>query len=432
LVRKGNRTLLTVGLALVVIGSVFGFAFLLGGDNAVLGNVSRLQVTENFQDFNCDAWNELSTNTNGQFTVVGSGRQGFNPSFDTSLLSVTDGTSEVDGIRVSLILECQGNFIEDSLATTVEGSMDFQLCADPIGSTTVCFQGSDREFKSLEGSAVGVETFLNVPIAQTEITDDQRVSIYDGDISAFEIESVFGTGDGKIHFKTTMFPNLIWTFNQPTIPPFTASYNAITENDPIISQYGELRVTDTDPDTDGDGFIDSEDGCINDPENFNGFEDGDGCSDVFVTTAMLCSETESGVDDLTQRNICIQECQSLGGEWTSIIGRQSSSFDRLWNNGICIATEQTMMEMIEEMLQPQEDVQGEDADLQELVSEPIATVIPPPLFELEQPQVSEPSVRTTVVGVPEDVEESSIFILGLLVVGIIIFVIIAVISRRRK
>ena len=33
------------------------------------------------------------------------------------------------------------------------------------------------------------------------------------------------------------------------------------------------------PDTDGDGFLDPDDKCVNEPENINGFEDGDGCPD---------------------------------------------------------------------------------------------------------------------------------------------------------
>ncbi|MCA9690505.1 MAG: OmpA family protein, partial [Myxococcales bacterium] len=33
------------------------------------------------------------------------------------------------------------------------------------------------------------------------------------------------------------------------------------------------------PDTDGDGFLDPDDKCVTEPENFNGFEDDDGCPD---------------------------------------------------------------------------------------------------------------------------------------------------------
>jgi OOP family OmpA-OmpF porin len=33
-------------------------------------------------------------------------------------------------------------------------------------------------------------------------------------------------------------------------------------------------------DTDGDGYLDTEDGCPQDPENFNGYKDKDGCPDV--------------------------------------------------------------------------------------------------------------------------------------------------------
>jgi hypothetical protein len=36
----------------------------------------------------------------------------------------------------------------------------------------------------------------------------------------------------------------------------------------------------TAPGSDGDGILDSTDACPNEPENINGFEDGDGCPDI--------------------------------------------------------------------------------------------------------------------------------------------------------
>lgn len=45
---------------------------------------------------------------------------------------------------------------------------------------------------------------------------------------------------------------------------------------------GEGEKSSTDLDSDGDGIPDSRDKCVNEPENYNGFKDGDGCPDVPV------------------------------------------------------------------------------------------------------------------------------------------------------
>lgn len=276
---KRNTTLIVI-ISIILVSGLFAFAFLLGGQNLVTGNLVNLALVENFRDLNCEAWNELAITQNGVLSVVGSGRQGFNPTFESSFqtLSITDGTSQVEFMHVRLLVQCSGNFIKQSDATLVSGSFNFQLCGDPQQGTTVCFQGSDRSFTTLEGSAVGVQTFINVPILEKPLTDDEIVILFEGDISAFELEKLFDAGDGTIHFKSTMFPILTWTFFHPTLGIIVSNYNAITANQPVIAQYGQLRVADVD--TDQDGIFDLSDGCINEKETFNNFQDEDGCPDT--------------------------------------------------------------------------------------------------------------------------------------------------------
>lgn len=301
---KGRRFPIPVVIAVVAIGGIFGIGFFLSGDDLVVGNVSNLQLTENFRDFNCDAWNQLAVTKNGVTTVVGSGRQGFNPTFNSSLLSLTDGQSEIDFMHVRLVIQCDGDFIKNP--TTVEGSINFQLCGDPINDRTTCFAGSDRTFQQLEGVAVSTATFFNIPVQQQSIPDDEQKVIYEGDISAFELEKIFQPSDGKIHFKSIMFPQLTWTFNDPQKGIFTATYDAIKANDPIISQYGSLRVTDVD--TDGDGIFDSVDGCINQAEVVNGFQDNDGCPDTVPTTTDVDGD---GIPD--EVDSCPTEAETVNG-----------------------------------------------------------------------------------------------------------------------
>lgn len=284
---KRNTILIVVAIGSV--GGLFGFGFILAGNqNLVQGNVSQLALTQNFRDFNCDAWNELAVTRNGVVSVVGSGRTGFNPSFDSSLLAVTDGTTEVSAMHFRLLIQCDGNFIDASSpelggSTSVSGSFNIQICANPRTGTTVCLVGNDRTFARLEGSVQAIQTFSNVPLTTQPLQEDVRKIIWEGDLSASEIERLFTAEAGTIHFQSTMFPILTFNFvcthtKCPVQGTFTASYSAITANQPIIAQYGALRVADVD--TDGDGIFDLSDGCINQPETFNMFQDADGCPDT--------------------------------------------------------------------------------------------------------------------------------------------------------
>jgi len=283
-----KRNTIIIVVAIGSVSSLFAIAFLLGGQNLVQGNVSQLALTQNFRDFNCDAWNELAVTKNGVVSVVGSGRSGFNPSFDSSLLAVTDGTTEVSAMHFRLLIQCDGNFIDASSpelggATSVSGSFNIQICADPRTGNTVCLVGNDRTFSTLTGSVLAVQTFSNVPLTTQSLQEDVRKIIWEGDLSATQIERLFTAEQGTIHFQSTMLPILTFNFicthaKCPVLGSFTASYNAITANQPIIAQYGALRVADVD--TDGDGIFDLSDGCINQPETINGFQDADGCPDT--------------------------------------------------------------------------------------------------------------------------------------------------------
>jgi len=471
---------LKLGLGMVVIFTgIIASVLIFGGENLVIGNTSSLSVVQNFRDFNCDAWNELAVVRGTQVTVVGSGRTGFNPSFESafqtgSLLSITDGSSEVDGLQIRLVMNCDGNFIKHP--TTVSGSMNFQLCGTV--TKTICFIGNDRTFTQLQGDeglfVAQVSTFFNVPIDSQAIPDDEPKLIWKGDISAFELERVYP--DGNIHFKSIMLPVLTWKVNHPTLGIITINYNAINANDPIISQYGGLAILpDVAPDadgdgipdtldgcinepenfngfqdedgcidvlpvldTDGDGILDDVDQCVNDPENFNGFEDTDGCSEIFVSTATTCSEAILGVDSMEQRLVCISECEALGGTWTNIIGQQTSAGGFLWNNGICsdigvvevMEEPETIMEMIEEIMQP-----VVEEPTPEEVGEFFPPAIPPPLFEPLPPPISTPDVPiTTTTPIPDTTEEEqrNIVILLLIVIGIVAIIIVGIVNFVRK
>jgi len=299
-----SRTGLIAGGMVAIFLVIIAVVIFTGGTNFVAGNVSNLSLIQNFRDLNCDAWNELAVTKDGRVSVVGSGREGFNPFFESgfqtgSLLSITDGSAEITAMHVRLVLNCDGNFLKHP--TAVSGSMSFQLCGDPQADTTTCFAGSDRTFQQLQGVAVSTSTFFDVPIQSQSIPDDEPKVIFEGDISAFELERLFQAGDGRIFFKSIMLPVLTITTNHPTLGVIRANYNAITANDPIIASYGALRVADVD--TDGDGFFDLSDACINQPETVNGFQDDDGCPDQ---VPIADTDGDGILDD-------VDECVSVAG-----------------------------------------------------------------------------------------------------------------------
>jgi len=496
MVKRTNRTILTIVVAVVGVGSLFAVAFLLGGENLIQGNVSSLSLVENFRDLNCDAWNELAVTKNGVVSVVGSGREGFNPTFSSSFqtLTITDGTSEVDFLHIRLVMECSGNFIKKSSASVVSGSFNFQLCGDPQLGTTVCFQGSDRTFATLLGQATAIQTFSNVPIIQQPISDDQRVILFEGDISAFELERLFDAGDGRIFFKSTMLPVLTWTFNHPTLGIFTASYNAITQNDPIIAQYGALRVADVDtdgdgifdlsdgcinqqetfnqfqdedgcpdiapiPDTDGDGILDDVDECVSLAENFNGFQDSDGCPDELPPpTQELIVIPDTDGDGVTDDiDLCITEVGTVanlgcpevviaeeptemgnlledddGDGILNAIDSCPNEFGTLLNGG-CPEV-QIIVEpepVVEPLVEPIEEI-PEIIPSDEVGGViPVSPVIPPPLFT--EPEVPmQPTQPPTIVGQPATEGELTSVILLILFIGILIIITVAVFTRLRK
>ncbi len=488
MVKKSIRTPLTILIAVVAVGGLFAFAFLLGGENLVQGNVVPLALTDNFRDLNCDAWNELAVTKGGVVSVVGSGRSGFNPSFDSSFrtLTITDGVSEVDTLHVRLLISCSGNFIKKSSASVISGSFNFQLCGDPSGAKTTCFAGSDRTFQILQGSAVSTQTFFNVPIIQQPLTDDLRVILFEGDISAFELERLFSAGDGRIFFKSTMFPVLTWTFNHPTLGVFTSSYSAITANQPIISQYGGLRVADVD--TDGDGIFDLVDGCINQPETLNGFQDTDGCPDTVpiadtdgdgilddvdqcvslpetfnqfqdedgcpdeipppVQEIIISSDVDGdGVtDDIDLCPLEVGTIANLGCPEVVIaeppidLGSPLADDD---GDGILNAVDSCPNDfgllinlgcpkIIEPPVIPAEIPEVVPQQPRPAPPERLPVQIPPPLFDLEQETIQQPEPITRIVGEPTPIEDRTLVILGLLFVGIIIIIVVAIVTRMRR
>ncbi|MGH7179729.1 MAG: thrombospondin type 3 repeat-containing protein [Tepidisphaeraceae bacterium] len=302
--RKQNQTIAII-VIVAVVASVFTTALFLGGQNLIQGNFVPLALVEDATFFRCDAWNELAVTKAGVTSVVGSGRQGFNPSFDSSFATfdVTDAGIDVSSFHVRLLLECKGYNITYSTSTTVQGSISFQLCAEVSG--TVCFVGDDRTFTNLMGSLQATQTFANVPIEQQTIVSGVPKVVYEGDISAQEIERLFGGTTGSLFMKSTMYPVLTFTFNHPTKGIFVSNYNALTANQPIYAEYGGLQITAVD--TDNDGISDTNDGCINQPETVNGYQDTDGCPDVLPPP----DADADGIADASDQ--CIIEPETANG-----------------------------------------------------------------------------------------------------------------------
>lgn len=272
-----------VGLGIIsIFAIVIFFVFSNGIDNPLIeGTVAQLSFVESRNDISCDAWNELSTIINGQKRVVASNHQGFNPLVDSGLLSITDATANVDALNVALILQCDGNFIEHSSSTTVTGGLQLKLCGSQ--SPEKCYKGQDRFFSSTDG----VASFSNDPqfveLRPIKIQEDQRIELWSANIGESDILALDKLG--SITFTSRMYPDLTFTFDNHNVHgTFTATQDSTPQTgtgDLIYSQYGGVNVSvPPPPDSDGDGIDDTKDQCTGQPEDFNGFEDEDGCPDA--------------------------------------------------------------------------------------------------------------------------------------------------------
>jgi len=103
----------------------------------------------------------------------------------------------------------------------------------------------------------------------------EEIVIFDTDPMSFvdDINVHLGKKDNPLSFTDGI--NTFQTFGQPVI--------IVPPPDVTVTGGGGVggQPTPTIPDSDGDGFLDNEDNCPLEPENFNGFQDLDGCPDVF-------------------------------------------------------------------------------------------------------------------------------------------------------
>jgi len=473
---KRSRTLPII-VVLAVIAGMFGFVFFFGvGENLIEGNIVRLSLVENFRDINCDAFNEIGIiNTNGAFSIVGSGKSGFNPSFESSLLDVTAGGQTIKAIKLRLVLACDGNFIRYSTApfgsTTVSGDIQGQICTDPQFGKETCYQGSEREATILEGSATLVDLFATFPIQQQSLENNIPKVIWEGDISATELERLFEAGDGSIHLQTTFFPVLTLTFNHQTKGVFTINYNAITANQPVIAQYGGFSITDVD--TDNDGIFDLQDGCINQPETINGFEDLDGCPDTvpvldtdgdgILDIVDFCVTDPENFNNFQDEDGCpddpSQPVSIIDSDGDGVIDEADLCINEVGTIANAGCPEPQITEQAE-TVEPFADSDGDgvpnaiDACLNEagdllnngcpIREEPIriSQEIPPPLFDPEftvaQPEVQVPTgieqipiTTTTDTRLAESETTRNIILLALIAVPIIVIA-IALVSGKVK
>lgn len=155
-----------------------------------------------------------------------------------------------------------------------------------------------------------IQTFANVPfnygdaelalasfgIDGSDIYDDLPV----GDYNTLQRFSV----SGNLHMHYTDFPAI-----KMTIP--------IGAND--LKSWYTAKVTNDNPvtDTDGDGINDSSDQCPTQPENFNGYQDTDGCADSPPSTEPPSNPTDPDPTPITDEQQC-----ALDG--------------RVWTNGVCV------------------------------------------------------------------------------------------------
>jgi len=259
-----------------------------------------------------------------------------------------------------------------------------------------------------------------------------------------------------------------------------AKFKFLIERDDINTFYTTrvLVAPPVIPDTDKDGIADENDLCPTMPEDFNGFQDSDGCPDSATpssppttsepeqltttesniiqvdktcrdTTLFMFGTAPNGAEFdeqlfISERPICVAQCEALGGTWTSIVGRQSGGLGSVWNNGVCIIEtdivvgEEPIIEMITDVILPPVVIEEVEVTIEEPTIEitieeeqPSPFQIPPPIFELEQeipePQQLpiEPELATREIRPPMADETFLIIIVILIVAGLIAVVVVS-------
>jgi len=53
---------------------------------------------------------------------------------------------------------------------------------------------------------------------------------------------------------------------------------------------------------------------------------------------------------LAERQICVAQCEALGGTWTSIVGTQRGNLGAVWNNGLCVVEGVEEPPILEELI----------------------------------------------------------------------------------
>lgn len=437
-----------------VLGAILGGVLILflitsGGGISNFGNVSTLSFVENHRALNCEAFNKLGVTKNGVFSTVASGREGFNPVVDSNLLDITQGGVPIESFHIQLWLSCKGDLMKDSSAVTVSGTNNLLLCGDPRNAGTTCLLSDERRFQQINEIASSTTQFNSFSLGTFALPDDTETLIYQGNMRADDLERIFPSGVGDITFTSRMLPQLTLTFNHDTKGIFTATYDGLATNDIVYAQYSGLASNaPPPPDTDGDGFADNVDGCINQAETVNGFQDEDGCPDS------IPPDTDGdGVEDALDD--CPAELETQNGfqdsdgcpdvvpdQETGEVTQTNDMFKDTDLDGIvdsadlCPFTSEGIQVdadgcTIPEQLEVLDDEPAPDQPLED-IGERRLTQLPPPLDSPISQQTTGFTVAppTAPSSAPEELALSDIIIFA--VIGTVIGVIAIVLIRRRK
>jgi len=138
-----------------------------------------------------------------------------------------------------------------------------------------------------------------------------------------------------------------------TVLPVHAALTSVPAPDPKPEPTPEPE-----PDTDGDGILDINDQCITEPENYNGFEDKDGCPDTRPApepTPELTPELTPEPESLQESSFQIPEWVRNNAEWWA----QDAIGDSDFVSGIQYLIQEGIMQIPETTQAESADESGE-------------------------------------------------------------------------
>lgn len=443
MVKHQTRNILFIVFAIIIIGSMIFFLFPAQASGEITFSIPSLSVINATVPEGEVPVGEIVCKIRQITKVIGSNGQTLNtiesdsflgsPTFSRLQFTIDPQTqTDISHFTVEPRILCiQENGLPILITTPNQNfvvSVNARFCA---------LDGAIEGLRATGGGTVGCtgNNFLfseRLPINSiTFNAGDGEKSFGIGIIRIEEIERFAPEEDLDTRLEFNAFGNIIVAYQNTVGCPNCSdfSFNFDVPFRTLNTFYDILVLKEPPPiiDTDNDGIVDSSDGCPNDPENFNGFEDTDGCPDIRPadsTEAVIVDEDP--IDPLpTQITTESDPIIIVEGVEISEPSLIEQIIDVIIPSPVVEVTEPTEVIRLEDGIVVTTDpITGE-------ITTRLVTELPLPVFELQQeiPEPQQLPSETREIR-PPMADDTILIVIVILIVGGLIAIVI--ISRFTK